>query len=173
MYTFLSRISSIILHVSFLPNFRKCHSSIHFFLEGMISLYFSIVSSTSNLGKANGGSFEKKTKKKPIGSGYWNLFFLTLSYWNLYFLFSFLFEISNWNLYFLFILLYWNLLFLTTCLWKPLVSEHCSIEISTLWELSYWNLYFLFTFLLKSLLPEYFPIEISTSLYFSIEISFF
>ena len=68
MYTFLSRISSIILHVSFLPNFRKCHSSIHSFLEGMISLYFSIVSSTSNLGKANGRSFEKK--KKPIGSGY-------------------------------------------------------------------------------------------------------
>ena len=44
-HTFLSRIPSIILHASLIPNFRKCHSTIHFFLQGMISLYFSKVSS--------------------------------------------------------------------------------------------------------------------------------
>ena len=45
IHTFLSRIPSIILHASLIPNFRKCHSTIHFFLQGMISLYFSKVSS--------------------------------------------------------------------------------------------------------------------------------
>ena len=45
IHTFLSRISSIILHAFLIPNFRKFHSTIHSFLEGVISLYFSIVSS--------------------------------------------------------------------------------------------------------------------------------
>ena len=45
IYTFLSRIPSIILHASPIPNFRKFHSTIHSFLEGVISLHFSIVSS--------------------------------------------------------------------------------------------------------------------------------
>ena len=40
----LSRISSIIPHVSPIPNFRKCHSTTHSFLEGVISLYFLIPS---------------------------------------------------------------------------------------------------------------------------------
>ena len=39
IHTFISRILSIILHASLIPNFRKCHSTIHSFLEGMISLY--------------------------------------------------------------------------------------------------------------------------------------
>ena len=45
IHTFLSRISSIILHASLIPSFRKFHSTIHSFLEGMISRYFSIVPS--------------------------------------------------------------------------------------------------------------------------------
>ena len=45
IHTFLSRIPSIILHAFLIPNFRKFHSTIHSFLEGVISLYFSIVSS--------------------------------------------------------------------------------------------------------------------------------
>ena len=45
IHTFLSRIPSIILHAFLIPNFRKFHSTIHSFLEGVISLYFSKVSS--------------------------------------------------------------------------------------------------------------------------------
>ena len=45
IHTFLSRIPSIILHAFLIPNFRKFHSTIHSFLEAVISLYFSIVSS--------------------------------------------------------------------------------------------------------------------------------
>ena len=45
IHTFISRILSIILHASLIPNFRKCHSTIHSFLEGMISLYIWKVSS--------------------------------------------------------------------------------------------------------------------------------
>ena len=33
IHTFISRILSIILHASLIPNFRKCHSTIHSFLK--------------------------------------------------------------------------------------------------------------------------------------------
>ena len=45
IHIFLSRIPFIILHAFLIPNFRKFHSTIHSFLEGVISRYFSIVPS--------------------------------------------------------------------------------------------------------------------------------
>ena len=47
IHIFLSRISSIIPHVSPIPNFRNKNAigSLMSFLKGVISLYFSIVSS--------------------------------------------------------------------------------------------------------------------------------
>ena len=44
IHKFLSRIYSIILHVSPTPNLKKCHSTTDSFLKGLNSLYFSIVS---------------------------------------------------------------------------------------------------------------------------------
>ena len=44
IHKFLSRIYSIILHVSPTPNLKKCHSTTDSFLKGLNSLYISIVS---------------------------------------------------------------------------------------------------------------------------------
>ena len=97
-----------------------------------------------DLGKANGGSFQKnkgEASRKWLCNTHLNLLsfdIIWLFYCNLYFLFAFLLKSL------LSLLFYWNLYFLFTSLLK------------------FWNLYVLFTFLLKSLLSLYYSIQTST-----------
>ena len=100
---------------------------------------------TSNLGKAKGGSFQKK--EKPIGSDCATLNSISC---HLTFLLK--------SLPFLYVSIDMSSV--------SLLSLYFSIQISTSSLLFFSNLYFLFDFSIEPLLSLYFSIEISRNLYF-------